>query len=70
MSEIISPVRKTNAWGKEIEPEFVARSVKERREARGVGIRLTGVEKSIANCASCEAVRMSEPASKSCTGMR
>lgn len=46
MSEIINPVRKTNAWGKEIEPEFVARPVRERNEARGVGIRLTSVEKS------------------------
>ncbi len=45
MSEIINPVRRTTVWGKEIEPEFVARPVKERHEARGVGIRLTGVEK-------------------------
>src|SRR5688500_1946416 len=45
MSEIITPVRATNAWGKQIEPEFVARPVRERQEARGAGIRLTGVEK-------------------------
>jgi sulfonate transport system ATP-binding protein len=46
MGEIINPVRKTNAWGKEIEPEFVARPVREKTDAHGVGIRLTGVEKS------------------------
>jgi sulfonate transport system ATP-binding protein len=46
MSEIISQVRRTNAWGKEIEPEFVARPVNDAPQARGIGIRLRGVEKS------------------------
>ena len=62
MSEIISPVRKTNAWGKEIEPEFVARPVRERQEARGVGIRLTGVEKSFGAVQVLKGIDLEVPA--------
>ena len=46
MSEIIRPARATTAWGREIEPEFVARPVKPAGPGKGVGIRLEGVEKS------------------------
>lgn len=46
MSEIITPVRKTTVWGKEIEPEFVPRPVRDSVSGKGVGIRLEGVEKS------------------------
>jgi sulfonate transport system ATP-binding protein len=45
-SEIINPVRKTTVWGREIEPEFVPRPVKDAGSGKGVGIRLEGVEKS------------------------
>jgi sulfonate transport system ATP-binding protein len=46
MSEIINPVRRTTAWGREIEPEFVPRPVRDAKIRQGVGIRLEGVEKS------------------------
>ena len=62
MSEIINPVRKTNAWGKEIEPEFVTRPVIERQEPRGVGIRLTGVEKSFGAVQVLKGIDLEVPA--------
>ena len=62
MSEITYPVRKTNAWGKEIEPEFRARPVVERQEPRGVGIRLTGVEKSFGAVQVLQGIDLEVPA--------
>ncbi|MBI4923074.1 MAG: ATP-binding cassette domain-containing protein [Devosia nanyangense] len=62
MSEIINPVRKTNAWGKEIEPEFAARPVRERHEARGVGIRLTGVAKAFGDVSVLRGIDLDVPA--------
>lgn len=62
MSEIINPVRKTNAWGKEIEPEFVARPVHERPVPGGVGIRLTGVEKSFGSVPVLRGIDLDVPA--------
>ena len=61
-SEIINPVRKTNAWGKEIEPEFVARPVRERNEAQGVGIRLAGVEKAFGTVPVLRGIDLDVPA--------
>lgn len=62
MSEIINPVRRTNAWGKEIEPEFMPRPVAERHEPRGVGIRLTGVEKSFGTVPVLRGIDLEVPA--------
>jgi sulfonate transport system ATP-binding protein len=62
MSEIINPVRKTNAWGKEIEPEFRTRPVSERNEPRGVGIRLTGVEKAFGPVQVLKGIDLEVPA--------
>ena len=45
MSEIINPARATTVWGKEIEPEFRPRVVKDAAKGRGVRIRLEGIEK-------------------------
>jgi sulfonate transport system ATP-binding protein len=62
MSEIITPVRATNAWGKQIEPEFVARPVRERQEARGVGIRLSGLEKAFGSVPVLRGIDLEVPA--------
>lgn len=62
MSEIINPARRTNAWGKEIEPEFVARPVHERPEPRGVGIRLSGVEKAFGAVQVLKGIDLEVPA--------
>jgi sulfonate transport system ATP-binding protein len=62
MSEIINPVRKTNAWGKEIEPEFVPRPVRGDAPTRGVGIRLEGVEKSFGDVKVLKGIDLEVPA--------
>ncbi|MEO6396518.1 MAG: ATP-binding cassette domain-containing protein [Devosia sp.] len=62
MSEIINPVRKTNAWGKEIEPEFSVRPVRESNRLGGVGIRLSGVEKSFGNVPVLRGIDLEVPA--------
>ncbi len=39
-------VRTRNVWGRDIEPEYEARSPRPRQEGRGVGIRIQGLSKS------------------------
>lgn len=46
MSQIRNPVRKTNAWGKEIEPEFVPLPLPTTRPQGGHSIRIAGLSKS------------------------
>ncbi|MEO6014144.1 MAG: ATP-binding cassette domain-containing protein [Devosia sp.] len=61
MSEIINPVRKTTVWGKEIEPEFLPRPVRGDAPARGVGIRLEGVEKSFGDVTVLRGIDLEVP---------
>jgi sulfonate transport system ATP-binding protein len=46
MSQIRNPVRATNAWGKEIEPEYVAPPPLRVAPRGGLGIRIEGLSKS------------------------
>jgi sulfonate transport system ATP-binding protein len=46
MSQIRNPVRATNAWGKEIEPEFVPVPLPRTAARGGNGIRISGLNKS------------------------
>lgn len=46
MSQIRNPVRATNAWGKEIEPEFAAPPPLKVAPKGGIGIRIEGLSKS------------------------
>ena len=62
MSEIIPPVRRTNAWGKEIEPDFVPRPVAAIEKVKGVGIRLEGVEKAFGNVPVLRGIDLEVPA--------
>jgi sulfonate transport system ATP-binding protein len=39
-------VRTRNVWGKDIEPEYELRSPRQRRDGRGIGIRIEGLSKS------------------------
>lgn len=62
MSEIIPPVRRTNAWGKEIEPDFVPRPVAAIEKVKGVGIRLEGVEKAFGDVPVLRGIDLEVPA--------
>jgi sulfonate transport system ATP-binding protein len=46
MSQIITKARTSNAWGKEIEPEFVPRPPTRTAPNGGIGIRIEGLSKS------------------------
>ena len=61
-SEIIPPVRRTNAWGKEIEPDFVPRPVATIEKVKGVGIRLKGVEKAFGDVPVLRGIDLEVPA--------
>lgn len=41
-----NPIRSKNVWGRDIEPEYVARAPRQRTDDRGVGIRIKGLSKS------------------------
>ena len=62
MSQIINPVRRTNAWGKEIEPEYVARPTRESAPRRGVGVSIQGVEKSFGDVPVLRGIDLDVPA--------
>lgn len=42
----INPIRSKNVWGRDIEPEYAARTPRQRTDNRGVGIRIEGLAKS------------------------
>jgi sulfonate transport system ATP-binding protein len=41
----INPIRSKNVWGRDIEPEYAARTARQRTDNRGVGIRIEGLAK-------------------------
>ena len=41
-----TPIRSKNVWGRDIDPEYAARTPRQRAENRGVGIRIEVLEKS------------------------
>ena len=61
MSEIIHRERRTNAWGKEIEPEFNPRPVRLAPGPRGVGISLRGVTKSFGDVPVLKGIDLDVP---------
>jgi sulfonate transport system ATP-binding protein len=62
MSQIINPRRPVNAWGKEIEPEFAPRPLRPSPDRRGVGIRLTGIEKRFGDVPVLRGIDLDVPA--------
>lgn len=62
MSEAINPIRRTNAWGKEIEPDYLPRTPRAAQGPRGVGIHISGLEKSFGDVPVLRGIDLDVPA--------
>jgi sulfonate transport system ATP-binding protein len=62
MGQIRNPVRRVNAWGKEIEPEFVPAQPPKAAVRGGLGIRLSGLSKSFGDVPVLKAIDLDVPA--------